>query len=162
MLPHTVYRIAADTRAFEADDLTGKGAERDGGRWNEPGTPVVYASSSRALACLETVVHLTGPAALPLNRYLVEISIPEALWAARETCDASALTGWDAEPAGRTSMRYGTRWAQGGSSALLVVPSIVVPEEQNVVINPCHPDASRVSAKKVRKWTFDARLRGVS
>ena len=70
-----MWRIAADTPTYEADDLSGKGAELSGGRWNRKGTPLIYASVSRALACLETVVHLTQTP-LPLNRYLVEIRVP--------------------------------------------------------------------------------------
>jgi len=66
-----VWRIAAETPDYEAHDLSGKGAEQTGGRWNRKGTPLIYTSVSRALACLETVVHLSSGDALPLNRYLV-------------------------------------------------------------------------------------------
>src|SRR5713101_8129256 len=65
----TVWRIAADTPDYEAHDLSGKGAEKTGGRWNRKGTAMVYASASRALACLETIVHLGSGDPLPLNRY---------------------------------------------------------------------------------------------
>ncbi len=65
-----LWRIGTDTRSWQAHDLSGKGAEVTGGRWNAKGTPVVYASEARALACLETLVHLNA-GGLPLNRYLV-------------------------------------------------------------------------------------------
>ena len=77
-----VWRIATDTPAYEADDLSGRGAELNGGRWNRPGRPVIYASSTIALACLETVVHL-NQSGLPLNRFLVRIDIPATVTAAR-------------------------------------------------------------------------------
>jgi RES domain-containing protein len=85
-LSRIAYRIGTDTPDYEADDLSGKGAEITGGRWNEKGAAVVYAAASRSLACLETIVHLAA-GGLPLNRYLVEISIPDPVWAAaqRET-----------------------------------------------------------------------------
>lgn len=160
MSPRIVYRIATDAPTYPADDLSGKGAERTGGRWNTVGVPLVYTSSTRALACLETVVHLPGPVGLALNRYLVEISIPDDIWAARTECDVSTLVGWDAEPASLTSTGWGSRWAQKDTTALASVPSIVVPEELNILINPRHQDAGPITARKVRKWLFDARLRG--
>jgi Uncharacterized conserved protein len=133
----SVWRIATDTPHYTADDLSGQGAERSGGRWNERGTPMVYASSSCALACLETVVHLAGGLPLPLNRYLVRIDIPPALWAARTVFDAAQMVGWDAIPAGRVSLAWGRAWAHAGASVLAQVPSAIVPEESNLLINPC-------------------------
>ncbi len=154
-----VWRIGADTPEYEADDLSGKGAENTGGRWNRKGTPMVYASGSRALACLETVVHLSSGDALPLNRYLVQIKIPVALWGARSKFDETHHVGWDAEPAGKVSMDWGTAWIQGNTTLLAEVPSVIVPEERNILINPTHPDAAKLAAAKVRKWTYDQRLK---
>lgn len=154
------WRIAADTRIYGADDLGGKGAELTGGRWNEKGVPLVYAASSRSLACLETFVHLNA-GGLPLNRYLVEIDIPDDIWAAaRVETPESLAVGWDAEPASRASVEHGSAWARQGATALLLVPSVIVAEEANILINPRHPDAARISAAKVRKWLYDPRLRG--
>jgi RES domain-containing protein len=157
-LSHTVWRIATDTSTYEADDLSGIGAKSTGGRWNAAGMAVVYTSQTRALACLETVVHLNA-GGLPLNRYLVEVTIPDDAWAsARMTPLASLPVGWDAEPAGRASIEFGTNWLCSGTSALLVVPSVIVPEEFNVLINPRHPGSARMTAVKVRKWLYDPRL----
>lgn len=154
-----VWRIATDTKNYGADDLSGKGAELTGGRWNDKGTPILYTATNRALACLETVVHLnTG--GLPLNRYLIEIDIADDLWAAAVRHDMASPppVGWDAEPASRTSSDYGTAWAKSAASLLLLVPSVIVPEERNALINPSHPDIARLSAVKVRKWLYDPRL----
>jgi RES domain-containing protein len=157
-LTRVVWRIATDAPSYEADDLSGAGAKLTGGRWNEVGAAVVYSSESRALACLETVVHLNA-SGLPLNRYLVEVSLPDDLWSrARRESSASLPVGWDAAPAGRTSIQFGTGWLLSGTSALLVVPSIVVPEEVNILVNPGHGDSRRVTARKVRKWLYDPRL----
>ena len=120
---------------------------------------MVYASVSRALACLETLVHL-GAGGLPLNRYLVEVRIPQPIWRARELFDAARGIGWDAVPPGRVSMNWGTNWANGHQSLVAEVPSIVVPEEANILLNPRHPSMSTVQVVKVRRWTYDARLGG--
>ena len=156
-MSHVVWRLAADTPDYGADDLTGKGAEKTGGRWNRKGTPMLYASDSIALACLETTVHLGGADPLPLNRYLVRIEIASSAWAARTVFDA-AQVGWDALPAGHVSIDWGTGWAQSLRSLVAEVPSIVVPEESNALINPRHPGAAQLSARKLRRWAFDRRL----
>lgn len=157
-MTRTVWRIAADTRDYPADDASGRGAEVTGGRWNRKGTPMLYSASSRALACLETFVHLNS-GGLPLNRYLVAIEIDDALWnAAQVESEASLSVGWDAEPASLTSVDFGTGWAKSGASLLLIVPSVIVPEEPNILINPRHPDARRITPRKVRKWQYDPRL----
>ena len=154
------WRIAADTPSYEATDLSGKGAEASGGRWNRRGTPLLYASGSRALACLETLVHLGN--SLPLNRYLVELTVPAAALQAAVTFDAQDHVGWDAEPAGRVSLDWGTAWATSRRSLLAWVPSVVVPEEWNLLINPLHPDMANLAAAKTRKWLYDPRLAGAA
>ncbi|WP_077001114.1 RES family NAD+ phosphorylase [Variovorax sp. KK3] len=154
-----IWRIAADTREYTADDLSGKGAESTGGRWNLEGSPVVYCAGSVALACLETVVHL-DLAGLPLNRFLVAVDVPDKVWAAREQWLPDTLpVGWSAIPEGKVSVDAGERWLSARSSALLLVPSVLVPEEFNVLVNPRHPDARQLAATKLRPWLFDQRLR---
>ncbi len=157
-MAQVVWRIAADTPRYLADDLTGKGAETTGGRWNRKGTPLVYTSASIALACLETLVHLGGAAPLPLNRYLVRIEIPPALWGARTIVEPAMHVGWDAVPVGRVSLDWGTQWVQSGTTLIAEVPSIVVPEEFNVLLNPRHPSAGELTVRKLRRWTYDMRL----
>lgn len=154
----SAWRIAVETRDFAADELNGVGAKLSGGRWNRIGSAVVYASSSIALACLETVVHLSATG-LPLNRYVVRIDIPSDLWKAAVVADPAHLVGWDAEPYGVTSQRYGEAWLRGGASALLRVPSVIIPEEFNVLINPAHPDRRRIAAVKLRRFQYDPRFR---
>jgi RES domain-containing protein len=157
-LSRTVWRIATDTAGWQADDLSGAGAKATGGRWNKIGIAVVYASESRALACLETIVRLNA-GGLPFNRYLVEITIPDDVWqnALVEAPDRLRV-GWDAEPAGQVSIRLGTAWVRSGRSALLVVPSVMVAEERNVLINPAHADCGRITTVKQRRWLYDPRL----
>jgi RES domain-containing protein len=157
-LSRTVWRIATDTRSYEADDLSGTGAKITGGRWNDSGDPLVYTSETQALTCLETLVHLNA-GGLPLNRYLVSVTIPADVWAAARTATAGSLpVGWDADPAGRASILFGTVWIKSLASALLRVPSVIVPDEHNVLINPLHPDSKAITAVKMRKWLYDPRL----
>ena len=154
----TVWRIATDTKTYEADDLSGAGAKATGGRWNEAGAPLVYTSETQALACLETIVHLNA-GGLPLNRYLVSVTIPKTVWAGAQTeTSRSVPVGWDAEPAGRASIQFGTTWIRSMKSALLKIPSVIVQDENNILINPLHPDSSAIKAVKVRRWLYDPRL----
>src|SRR5690606_5935996 len=103
------------------------------------GLPLVYSSGNIALACLETLVHIK--LSLPLNRYLIQIDIPLDVWNARMILAAPLPVGWDAEPAGTTSITKGDQWIFGGTTAILEVPSVLVPEESNFLINPSHPTA---------------------
>ena len=151
----SLWRIATDTPTYEATDLSGTGAKISGGRWNRKGNAVAYTSTNIALACLETVVHLIDEG-LPLNRYLVQIEVPDEVWDMRLTLKLAV--GWDAQPAGKVSLDAGDEWLALGKSALLVVPSVIVPEETNVLINPGHPDAKKIKATKIRKWLYDARI----
>lgn len=154
-----LWRIAADTPAYEAHDLSGKGAESTGGRWNRAGRPAVYASGTVALAALETFVHLNAHA-LPLNRFLVAIDVPPSVWQHRRVFRAQDLpVGWTATPEGVVTLDAGDAWLREARCAVLVVPSVVVPEEWNVVINPLHPQARRIKARKVRPWHYDRRMR---
>jgi RES domain-containing protein len=89
-----------------------------------------------------------GVGGLPFNRYLVEILIPDVLWAAaRRETPTSLPVGWDAEPAGRASIGFGTAWLRSGGSAVLVIPSAIVSEEYCVLVNPAHADSAGISAK---------------
>ena len=151
-----VWRIAVEAPAYAANDLTGAGAKISGGRWNNVGTPLIYSSSSIALATIETVLHLRA-GGLPFSRFLVRIDIPDAMWAARTVLDPLP-GGWDAIPSGMTSRMAGERWVAGAASALLVVPSVSVPDEHNVLINPLHPDAAAIRATTIKRWVCDPRF----
>ena len=151
----SLWRIGADTPRYTAEDRSGAGTKATGGRWNRKSTAVVYSAVTRALAYLETVVHLRT-SGLPLNRYLVEIVVPEKVWAAR--VDGAPPVGWDALPPGKVSLDFGDAWVTGGSAVLCTVPSVIVPEERCVLINPAHADAAKLAFVKVAKIAYDSRL----
>ncbi|WEF33320.1 RES family NAD+ phosphorylase [Pseudoduganella chitinolytica] len=150
-----LWRIAAVTQDHAADDLSGQGAKATGGRWNARGTAVVYTSANIALASLETLAHLELQG-LPLNRYLVRIDVPDDVDDARTIL--AVPPGWDAQPYGLPSVQAGTAWCRANATALLEVPSVLVPEEVNVLINPRHPDSARLRATVLRKWLADPRV----
>lgn len=154
-----LWRIAKDTDKYSADDLTGNGAKITRGRWNSEGHAVLYASDSIALSTLETLVGL-GPKIGIRNTFLVRITVPIDIWNMRDTRHADSLpVTWVAEPPGRASARIGDAWLKMGTAALLLVPSVIVPEEYNVLINPAHPAAAAITAKVVRQFIYDPRLK---
>ncbi len=147
------FRIA---RAPHANDLSGVGARTHGGRWNEKGVAVVYASASRALATVEFLVHV-DPAIHPKHLRMVTIAIPDD--ASSESVESSALPKqWASFPAPARLAEIGTAWAKSGRTLVLVVPSAVVPGENNLVLNPAHPEMARVAIVESIAFVFDARL----
>lgn len=135
--------------------LDGEGAFRHGGRWNSPGTRLVYTSRHLSLAILENLVH-TGPEILPEDYVKLEISIPEDI--RREARTASDLPARWARGASRLTQSVGDLWVRAARSAALHLPSVVVPEEENVLINPEHADAGRIAVLSQAPLRLDPRL----
>jgi RES domain-containing protein len=156
----TVYlwRVASDTPSWTADDMSGKGAANKGARWNHAGELVTYAATSISLAAWETRAHFGRGAALPWNRFLVRIDVPDDVWAAWQTLPRPPPVGWDAIPEGMVSRNAGSVWLKAVASALLAVPSVIIDEEDNVLLNPAHVDCARIVASKVRRFVYDHRV----
>jgi len=148
--PLTAYRIA-DSR-FEI--YSPVGAQTYGGRWNSAGRTVIYASLTYSGAMLETLVHANIGRRRPTHAYVV-ITIPRGTVIKEASPDE--LHGWDA-PDMDVSRRYGDRWTDERRSAVLVVPSVIAATEKNVVINPVHPQASRITVSEEKPVRWDARL----
>ena len=126
-------------------NLSGEGARLYGGRWNSPGRPAVYTADSAALAVLEVRVHLDLTwDLLPDDFVLVEIDTGAA---AVET--ATTLSN---------PLALGDSWLDSGRSPLLNVPSVIVPESRNIIINPTHPAAASIRVVSIRSFAFDPRL----
>jgi len=153
-----IWRIATQGPSWRADDLSGNGSAGDPGRWNSHGVLVVYCSSSIALCCLETLVHVGGDAGLPLQRWLVAIDVPTEQWQQRTRLNPPDLPCWDATPSGVASSDWGDRWLASQRSLLAEVPSVIVPEESNLLINPRHPACALLLATIIRRWTYDSRM----
>lgn len=148
-----VYRIA---RKDVVKDLTGTGAKLYGGRWNHRGTAVVYTSETRALATVEFLVHVSLSNA-PRGLMIVTIEIPDSI-VPEDAPGASLPKSWRDYPPPRQVADLGTEWAKSGESLLLKVPSAVVEQEYNILINPLHSDMRRVKLQRVEKFEFDKRL----
>jgi RES domain-containing protein len=101
------------------------------------------------------VVHVAG---LPVRRWLVSIDVPEVQWQERVDLAPEDLPGWDARPSGAASSGWGDRWLASHSTLLATVPSVIVPEERNVLINPGHSACSSLVTHVVRPWSYDNRL----
>jgi RES domain-containing protein len=145
------FRIA--DRRFPIFD--GAGARRVGGRWNSPGRAVIYASGTYSGAMLEILVH-ANLNRLPRPQAYIEIAIPDDVPV--EHITARDVPGWqhDDQIASRT---FGNRWLDEQRTAVLIVPSLVTRGiEQNLLLNPLHPDFSRIAASEPRDVIWDARL----
>jgi len=154
-----LWRIAADTRQYRADDLSGSGAAKRPGRWNDTGEPVVYAAPTISMAVLETAAHIDD-VGLPLNRYLLEINVPDDVWVLAEELDLASLPpAWSAIPAGRASVKIGSAWLTALRSPILLAPSVIVPEERAALINPKHPDCKSITAQIVRLFDYNRLFR---
>jgi len=154
-----LWRIAGETRAYRADDMSGAGAAKYPGRWNDDGQRVLYTATSLALAALETAAYVDAHG-LPLNRHVVSIEVPAAVWKARIQFTPQDLPGgWDAVPAGMASVRIGSQWLTSLASAIALVPSVIVPEEYNALINPEHRDAKKLRATTGRKFQYNVVFR---
>jgi RES domain-containing protein len=123
--------------------LDGEGARRFGGRWNNPGWPLVYLADHPALAALEVRVHLDLPFdLLPADYVLMQVDVPDP---------------GNIEPAG-TTVEAGTAWLASALSATVRVPSVLVPHAWNLLLNPHHPDAARAETVSIEPFRFDPRL----
>ena len=148
----TAYRIVKARHAGTA--FSGEGARIAGGRWNLPGDAVVYASASLALAAIETFVHL-GDDALHIRFVHFRIEMPDAV--AVQRCRRPP-PGWRAEPPDEASMRYGSTWLRRARTAVLEVPSAIVPPEKNYLLNPRHPEFRRIRIGRPLPLVFDPRM----
>jgi RES domain-containing protein len=154
-----LWRIAAETRAYPATDMSGGGAALRPGRWNGDKEPIIYSALTISMAVLETAAHIDDTG-LPLNRYLIELNVPELIWTSREVVNPRKLPStWAAIPAGRASVKVGSEWLSSLRSAILVVPSVIVPEESVVLINPRHVEAAKSKAKSVRLFEYNRLFR---
>jgi RES domain-containing protein len=141
-----VFRLVLRQHAAEA--LSGEGARLFGGRWNPPGAAVVYASASRALAVLEVFVHLTEEARA-MSFVLYSLELPRR---ARLRRHGEPSRSMDA------TQEAGRAWLDEGSALALVVPSVLVPQEHNYVLDVRHAQFAHIKVSKPEPFSFDERL----
>ena len=148
-----VFRIA---KTPFAKDLSGIGSRLYGGRWNNPDVAVIYTSESRALAALEYLVHMSHAYA-PADLSIVTFEIPEDI-TPEEINSSSIPKNWRSYPPTSELADTGTEWLLSKRSLLLRVPSAIVEQEYNILINPSHSDVSCVLIAEVENYAFDERL----
>lgn len=148
-----LFRIISEKYA---DDLSGTGAKLVGGRWNSKGSPVIYCSENRALALLENLVR-TPLALLKNNLLIVTIHVPDNI----KIINAGKIKVLNNYPASSETKKEGDQWVKNSKSLLLKVPSIIIPNEYNFLINPMHNDISKVTISNKVKLLIDSRLLAV-
>ena len=139
--------------------LNGVGAAlTEGARWNSLNTQLVYTAESRALALLEVSVHIDLSEELPNDRFYVEIDIPEDIRITELSVD-ELPENWDAKPPMMDTQYIGDDFVAQKIAAVLKVPSSIVPPEHNYLINPNHPDISRITIVSTDRLQIDNRFR---
>lgn len=135
--------------------FSGEGARRYGGRWNSAGRALVYASATLSLAALETLAHAERGG---VGRDWVAFSVAVPARGVLELRDEDLPTDWRARPSSAGARAVGDAWLAQAASAALLVPSVLVPQERNVLLNPAHPAFDEVEIGPATPFRFDARL----
>ncbi len=149
-----VWRICRQRHVASA--LSGIGAEKVGGRWNHKGFRMVYTSTTLSLASLELFVHLE-PNLMPGDLCAVSATVPDDV--STESFSVKVLPpNWRDYPAPGRLQELGTQWLREQRSLVLMVPSAVNPEEFNFLLNPVHPEMTRVSPIQSKPFYFDPRM----
>lgn len=147
----TSYRLVKGKHARRAFD--GEGARLYGGRWNSPGVSVVYTSDSLALCCLEIFVNL------PSYDLLKDFVYIKLVFDEKLVQDADLNEGWNERPVSKVSQTIGDKWIEAQKSAILRVPSVIVPEGNNYLINFNHQDSKQIKIGDPVSLDFDPRLK---
>jgi RES domain-containing protein len=152
----TVFRI--EREKYLKTTLKGIGAAlSEGFRWNSRNTHLVYTAESRALAILEIAVHLDLSEDLPADRFIVKIDIPDRIQII-EIKNEDLPNNWNAKPPALETQYIGDDFVREKQAAVLKVPSSVVHEEFNYLLNPNHPDAAEIKVISANPFHFDSRL----
>ena len=146
------WRIVKEKHAATA--FNGEGARLYGGRWNSAGVSLIYTSGTKALAALESLVHLNPPV---IFKYLaIPIKFDHAL--VETMAPASLSADWTDEPPPPSTKDIGDTWVKEARSAVLEIPSVIIPSEANYLLNPAHPDFKKIVIGKPELFSFAPRL----
>lgn len=148
-----LWRISSEKWAL---DKTGEGASLFSGRWNPIGWPALYAGTTIEISALEKYVNLSGHVGSKLLLVSIEIPKQDSLYV-RPDLNKLPL-GWAAVPFGSASQQFGKKWLKSCKQLVMLVPSVIVPEATNAVINPRHPDIAKVKIQIEREFKFDSRM----
>lgn len=144
------YRIVK--AKFASSAFSGEGARLFGGRWNSPGTSMIYAAGSTSLAMLEMLVHLQ------VQDILSYYVVFELTFDQKHVTTPSLPADWRTYPAPPETQNMGDHWTAENSSPVLRVPSVIVPDESNYLLNPGHSAFSQIKISPAQPIQFDPRL----
>jgi RES domain-containing protein len=151
----TAWRIVKAKHKKRAFD--GEGARIAGGRWNKIGTPMIYTADSLALAALEIIVHLPDKGLF--NKIFLRIPVRFDAGMVISLESSRIPRDWNSFPVPESTQDIGTQWALDKKSAVLKVPSTIIREEYNYLINPEHPDFKKISIGAPARFVFDPRVK---
>jgi RES domain-containing protein len=151
-----IWRLSKVKYANATTAFDGEGARRAGGRWNSKGTAIVYCSATLSLTALETLVHM-DVADFGMSRVAIRVEVPDDI--AMDRIETTQLASdWKDTPAPSSLAAIGDQWAAEGKTLLLLVPSAVVPQENNILLNPRHADFAKIQISLPEPFSLDARL----
>jgi RES domain-containing protein len=148
-----VYRI---TKA-EYAALDGTGGLYAPGRWHRKGLPVIYTSEHASLAAWEKIVHVASFENLPDNLLLVKIEIPDKI-EIQEVLESILIKGWDGFPFASETVNFGASFLREKKYLAIKVPSVIIPDEFNIILNPQHPEIQKCKVISETPFLFDKRI----
>jgi len=149
------WRLVRPAFGDAASAFSGEGARRYGGRWNAPGRAVVYASLHLSLAALETLAH-ADRRRFERDHVAFELRVPHAL--VLELRDDDLPPDWRTRPVSQAARAIGDAWLEQRASVALSVPSVLVPQERNLLLAADHPGFGDVHIGPALRFRFDERL----
>lgn len=150
----TVWKLCQKRHA--ADAFSGKGSRLFGGRWSPAGLRIAYSSESRSLAALEVLVNVRDPGLLFAQPWAI---LPATIPTDLIEHPRRVSENWRATPYGSETQAFGSEWAKAERSVALQVPSSVVLGEFNYLLNPDHPDFSKIEIGAFAPFELDSRIR---
>ena len=148
-----VYRITKKEYA----PLNGMGGLYGPGRWHKKGNPVIYTSEHASLAAWEKIVHVSSIENLPTDLFLIKIEIPEQT-KIQPVPQKMLVKGWNSYPFSSETIEFGTSFLRKKEYLALKVPSAIIPDEYNIILNPLHPDIRDCNVIKETTFLFDRRI----
>lgn len=148
-----VYHTGKSNHAW---DLTGKGAELFGGRWNATGIPCIYASATKSLSILEYAVNVKLNR-LPNDLSITTYKIPDDSW--REISKGTLPLNWQDRPSPPETIKFGSAFLLKKEYAVIKIPSVIIIDEFNYILNPLHPAFGKIKIVEVSQFIFDVRIK---
>lgn len=151
------WRISSPSRA---KDLSGQGAAKYGGRWNHPGIPALYTGATPSVCALENLVHTTSTLPDPIPLVVIELLLPDDEKLYWQPSRNELPEGWSKVPPDQAVREFGSTFFKGNERLGLIVPSAVMPLDNNIILNPNHPMIREVTIVESYDYRHDTRIYG--